>query len=197
VGGGLGGPARTLAVEFGCYITVVDLTESYVLAADALTARLGLSSSVTHHVGDALELPFDDGAFDVVWTQNSGMNIAAKERLYEGFQRVLRRGGLLALQEPMAGPVQPPIYPLMWARDPATSFLRSPVEMRGLIEAAGFRTRAWDELNTQPASAGAAGSAHGIPELVMGDELAGITHAQQRNTQEGRIVMVQAVFDRP
>src|SRR6266496_1871925 len=25
VGGGLGGPARTLAVEFGCHITVVDL----------------------------------------------------------------------------------------------------------------------------------------------------------------------------
>ena len=25
VGGGLGGPARTLAVEFGCHVTVVDL----------------------------------------------------------------------------------------------------------------------------------------------------------------------------
>src|SRR5262245_3949040 len=30
VGGGLGGPARTLAAEFGCRVTVVDLTESYV-----------------------------------------------------------------------------------------------------------------------------------------------------------------------
>ena len=28
VGGGLGGPARTLAVEFGCHVTVIDLTES-------------------------------------------------------------------------------------------------------------------------------------------------------------------------
>ena len=26
VGGGLGGPARTLAAEFGCHVTVVDLT---------------------------------------------------------------------------------------------------------------------------------------------------------------------------
>jgi ubiquinone/menaquinone biosynthesis C-methylase UbiE len=65
VGRGLGGPARTLAVEFGCYVTMVDLTESYVLAADELTARQGLRDRVTHHVGDALELPFDDGAFDV------------------------------------------------------------------------------------------------------------------------------------
>src|SRR5712692_8321994 len=39
VGGGLGGPARTLAVEFACLVTVVDLTESYVRAAEALTAR--------------------------------------------------------------------------------------------------------------------------------------------------------------
>ena len=36
------------------------------------------------------------------------MNIADKERLYAGFHRVLRPGGLLALQEPMAGPVSRP-----------------------------------------------------------------------------------------
>src|SRR5262245_6896855 len=105
VGGGLGGPARTLAVEFGCHVTVVDLTASYVCAAQALSARLKLGDRVTHHMGHALELPFDDGTFDVVWTQNSGMNIAAKEQLYRGFHRVLRPGGLLAFQEPMAGPV--------------------------------------------------------------------------------------------
>jgi SAM-dependent methyltransferase len=129
VGGGLGGPARTLAAEFGCHVTVVDLTESYVRTAQALTTRLGLGDRVIHHIGNALELPFDDGAFDVVWTQNSGMHIVAKEPLYAGFHRVLRTGGLLALQEPMAGPVQPPIFPVMWARDAATSFLRSPKDL--------------------------------------------------------------------
>ena len=113
VGGGLGGPARTLAVEYGCHVTVVDLTESYVRAAEMLTARLGLGGRVMHYVGDALELPFDEGMFDVVWTQNSGMHTAAKDRLYRGFHRVLRPGGLLAFQEPMAGPVQPPIFPVM------------------------------------------------------------------------------------
>src|SRR5438046_5414886 len=39
VGGGLGGPARTLAVEHGCHVTVVDLTESFVRTGEALTAR--------------------------------------------------------------------------------------------------------------------------------------------------------------
>jgi SAM-dependent methyltransferase len=199
VGGGLGGPARTLAAEFGCHVTVVDLTESYVRAAEVLTARLGLGERVTHHAGDALELPFDDGTFDVVWTQNSGMNIAAKERLYVGFHRVLRPGGLLALQEPMAGPVRPPIFPVMWARDAATSFLRVPVEMRALIEAAGFRVRAWDDVTTEIAGSGpnAEVPTHSIQALVMGEGLAAITRAGRRNRDEGRIVMVQAVFDRP
>ena len=146
VGGGFGGPARTLAVEFGCLVTTVDLTDSYVRAAQALTARMGLDDRVSHHVGNALALPFPDGAFDLVWTQNSGMNIADKERLYAGFHRVLRPGGRLALQEPMAGPVAPLLYPVMWARDASTSFLRAPAEMRAVIEAAGFRARAWDDV---------------------------------------------------
>ena len=59
VGGGLGGPARMLAVEFGCHVTGIDLTASYVRAAEMLTARLGLGDRVTHHAGNALELPFD------------------------------------------------------------------------------------------------------------------------------------------
>src|SRR5205823_4563760 len=74
VGGGLGGPARTMAAQFGCRVTVIDLTESYVRAAEVLTVRLGLAERVTHRAGNALELPFDDGSFDLVWTQNSGMN---------------------------------------------------------------------------------------------------------------------------
>ena len=41
VGGGLGGAARTLAAQFGCSVTLVDLTESYVSAGRALTDPRG------------------------------------------------------------------------------------------------------------------------------------------------------------
>jgi len=198
VGGGLGGPARTLAAEFGCHVTVIDLTESYVRAAAMLTERLRLHDRVSHRVGDALDLPFDDDAFDVVWTQNSGMNIADKGRLYGGLRRMVRAGGLLAFQEPMAGPVQPPVFPVMWAREPAQSFLRSPAEMRALIERAGFRVRTWDDVTTETAGppAGAAVPPHAVQRLIMGEALPAIARAGQRNREEGRIVMVQAVFDR-
>ena len=115
-----------------------------------------------------------------------------------GFHRVLRSGGRLALQEPMAGRVQPPIFPVMWAPDAATSFLRLPAEMRVLIEAAGFRARAWDDVTMEVAGSepDAVVPTHSIQSLVMGDALADITQAGRRNRDEGRIVMVQAVFDR-
>jgi SAM-dependent methyltransferase len=198
VGGGFGGPARTLAVEFGCLVTVVDLTESYVHAARLLTARMGLGDRVSHQVGNALVLPFPDGAFDLVWTQNSGMNIADKERLYQGFRRVLRPGGLLALQEPMAGPAGSVLYPVMWARDASTSHLRTPAEMRAVIEAAGFRLRAWDDVTAE--TVGPTGAAaippHSIQRLVMGDALDEIIRVGHRNREEGRLVSIQAVFER-
>jgi SAM-dependent methyltransferase len=198
VGGGLGGPARTLAVEFGCRMTVVDLTESYVRAAAMLTARLGLAAHVAHRIGDALSLPVDDESFDVVWTQNSGMNVADKPGLYAELHRVLRPGGLLALQEPMAGPAQPPIFPVMWARDAASSFLRTPDEMRALIEFAGFATRAWEDVTAEIAgpSTGGAVPPHSIQRIVMGERLDEIISAGHRNREEKRIVMVQAVFVR-
>ena len=198
VGGGLGGPARTLAVQFGCRVTVIDLTESYVRAATALTARLGLADRVTHRVGDALALDAGGEPFDVVWTQNSGMNIEDKERLYAGFARVLRPDCLLMIQEPMAGSVQPVVFPVMWARDASASFLRSPDAMRALIEAAGFQVRAWDDVTdevTGPSSA-AVIPAHSVQRIIMGDALDAIIQAGQRNRVERRIVMTQAVLVR-
>jgi MPBQ/MSBQ methyltransferase len=197
VGGGLGGPARTLAVEHGCRVTVVDLTESYVRTGEALTARLKLSDRVTHRQGDALRLDVEPGAFDVVWTQNSGMNIADKDRLYAGFARALKPGGLLVIGEPMAGPVQPLVYPVMWARDASGSFLRPPDEMRAVMETAGFRVRAWDDVSSEFVGPSAAGAPpHFAPRLIMGDALDEIVRAQERNRAERRIVMIQAVLKR-
>ncbi len=197
VGGGLGGPARTLAVEHGCRVTVLDLAESYVRAGAALTARLGLGERVTHRVGQAVALPFADASFEVVWTQNSGMNIEAKERMVAEFQRVLRPGGRLVFQEPMAGPEQPPVFPLMWAEDPSTSFLLTPERMRAQLEAAGFRIDVWDDVTAETIGGRAPAQGTSIQSLVMGERLAAIAAAGRRNRDERRIVMVQAVARRP
>jgi cyclopropane fatty-acyl-phospholipid synthase-like methyltransferase len=62
VGCGIGGPARYIAVTFGCKVTGVDLSPGFIDAATYLTARCGLSDRVTFRVGDALHLPFENSA---------------------------------------------------------------------------------------------------------------------------------------
>ena len=66
VGSGVGGPARLLAETYGCRVTGVDLSEPFVDAARYLTERTGQSKRVSFETASALELPFDDGHFDVV-----------------------------------------------------------------------------------------------------------------------------------
>jgi hypothetical protein len=107
-------------------------------------------------------------------------------------------GRIAALQEPMAGPMQPVLYPVMWARDAGTSFLRAPGEMRKLIEAAGFQVRRRDDVTAEAVgpSTGAASPAHSIQRIAMGDAVDAIAQSGQKNREEGRIVMIQAVLER-
>jgi SAM-dependent methyltransferase len=205
VGGGLGGAARTLASERNCRVTVLDLTEAYCRAGELLTERTGLSERVSFRHGDALDLPFDDASFDVVWTQHSSMNIADRERLYAGFHRVLRRSGNFALHEIMAGPHQPVHFPVAWARRPEISFLRAPEEVRELVASAGFRELAWVDL-TNPSTAWwrermAALATRAAPpplglHLLLGADFPEIAQNMTRNLEEDRVRVVQAVFER-
>ena len=196
VGGGLGGPARMLALEHGCAVTVLDLTQDYLRAGEMLTARLRLGDRVKFQHGNALEAPFPDGAFDVVWTQNSGMNIEDKARLYREFRRVLRPGGSLAIQEPVAGPVQPPHFPLMWAVDASGSFLLTTDGLRRLIVGNGFTERAFVETTTSPPQTTAQPEGTSIQRLVMGDRLPAILGANKPNWEEKRLASVHGVFTR-
>jgi SAM-dependent methyltransferase len=198
VGGGLGGPARMLAVEYGARVTVLDLTADYLRTGAMLTARLGLTGQVHFCHGQALALPFADGSFDLVWTQNSGMQLADKGQLYRGFFRVLRAGGRLAQLEPVAGPVQPPHFPLMWASEPSQSHLLMAEALHAAITATGFIARFWNaavRFTEPPASAVPATLA--IQYLIMGERLPAIREAGARNTAEDRVRSLLAVFERP
>jgi SAM-dependent methyltransferase len=147
VGGGLGGPARTLASEFSCDITVLDLTEAYCRVGQMLSERTGLSERVRFQMGNALEMPFPSEQFDLVWTQHSSMNIADKARLAAEIHRVLRPGGRLALYEIMAGGAQPVHFPVPWARTPSMSFLQPPAEVRALIADSGLTEVTWLDVS--------------------------------------------------
>ena len=200
VGSGVGGPARTLAAEFGCRVAGLDLTEEFCKAAEMLTARLGLDGEVEFRHGSALDMPFEDDSFDAVWTQNTLMNIENKERLFVEVHRVLKPGGLFALQSLMEGPTPGVIFPAMWADDPSLSFLVTPEKLRELLSSSGFLELEWQDT-TPRSTASAAPPKSGPPPL--GFSAIGVSDhreksgSSRRNYQEGRVVAIQAVVRSP
>jgi ubiquinone/menaquinone biosynthesis C-methylase UbiE len=202
VGSGLGGPSRYLAWHYGCRVSGVDLTAEFVRVAEMLTQRTGLVDKVDYRQGSALDLPFKEQSFDVVWSQNAAMNIADRERLYREMRRVLRRGGKLALQEVAAGPGGPPHYPVAWARDPSISFLFSPEATREKLEEAGFRVLEWQDT-TEPsleATRRRAQAAEATPtlgrHLILGSDWAAMSRNSLRNLEERRVAEFNAVLER-
>jgi MPBQ/MSBQ methyltransferase len=203
VGSGLGGPSRYLAWYYGCRVSGVDLTAEFVRVAEMLTRLTGLVDKVDYRQGNALDLPFEDASFDVVWSQNAAMNIADRERLYREMRRVLKSGGKLALQEVAAGPGGPPHYPVQWARTPDISFLYSQDATRKTLEAAGFRVVIWQDT-TQPAlqsSVARARNASGSPpvlgtHLLLGADWPAMFQNSARNLEERRTELFNAVLER-
>ena len=145
-GTGIGGTARYMAHKYGAKISAIDITPEYVVAAQWLNELVGLDGLIEAREGDVLDLPFEDGSFDVVVSQHVQMNIADKARLYAEAFRVLAPGGRLALWDATSGAVEPLLFPVPWADRPELSHLVGPDELRELVVAAGFEVEAWNDL---------------------------------------------------
>ena len=195
VGAGLGGPARWLAQNYGCHVTTVDLSADYCETAEWLNHATGLADRITVLHADALNLPFADGSFDVVWSQHAQMNIADKRQFYGEARRVLKDDGRLAIWDIIAGPVQPIHFPVPWADTPDISFLAQSDELREILGEARFEVNL--ERPHHPD--------HQLPPPMAGP--AGLTGLQTYvpnfpakagnlllNLEEQRLRMLQAVF---
>jgi SAM-dependent methyltransferase len=197
VGGGYGGPARTVAQALDARVTVLDLTEEFCRVGATLTKLTGLSDRVTFENGSALDMPFADATFDAAWMQNATMNIPDKELLFREIYRVLRPGGRLVIQDQAAGPVQPLHFPVPFARDASFSFMVTPEEMRGALGRAGFRELAWQERPHHPVPPGQSAPMNPALRVVAGDALARqMTDNNTRNAEEGRQLHVWYLVER-
>ena len=199
VGSGVGGPARFLAATYGCRVTGIDLSEPFVDAARYLTERTGQGGQVSFETASALELPFDDGHFDVVLLQHVAMNISDRARLYREIRRVLKSGGRLAIYDVVSNGADPH-YPVPWARTPATSFLLTAAATREAIEPAGFRALTWQD-DSEAAKAWAAQLRASAPPpspnlgVLMGPDFVQLAANLGRNLIEGRLGILTAVFE--
>jgi SAM-dependent methyltransferase len=205
IGCGLGGPARYLAATFGCRVTGIDQSRSFIDVARLLAGRAGLSDRVNYQQGDALALPFMDATFDHAWTQHVAMNISNRTSFYRNIHRVLKPGGRLAIYDVVAGNGDPLIFPVPWARAPEISFLLTSGAMRDMLGKTGFREVSWaDTTKTgiawfaeQQVVRRSAAITHPLGvEVVMGPEFAGMAANLGRNLQEGRACLVEAIVER-
>jgi len=144
VGCGLGGTARHLAEIYNCHVTGFDLTDEYISVGKKLTDLVGLSDRVELRQGSALEIPFDDEQFDVVWTEHVQMNIANKDKFYSEIARVLKPGGRFVFHDVFRGTGDSPFYPLPWAEQESFSFLATEAEARAVFDQVGLAIDQWN-----------------------------------------------------
>jgi SAM-dependent methyltransferase len=201
VGCGIGGPARFLAAKFGCKVTGIDLTPEFIDVARDLNARVGLGDTIDVRVADALDLPFPDARFDVVWTQHVSMNIADKPGLYAELGRVLRPEGRLAFFDIVAGEHGPPHFPVPWADEPDRSFLAKPEAIRETLESSEWTITHWEDLTnealqwfTTRAEAPPSPSPLGL-HLVMPNMRTKVGNLH-RNLAEDRVLLLRCVARR-
>ena len=195
VGCGLGGTVRHLADQYKCNVSGIDLTEEYITVGNKLTELVGLGDLVELRQGSALEIPYEDDRFDVVWTEHVQMNIADKSLFYSEIVRVLKPGGRLLFHDIFRGPGDPPFYPAPWAEDESISSLATAAEARSIMEQSGLEIDQWTTKVQESIEffdmASATIEAEGPPpigiHLLMGANARDKIQNQIRNLREGRV----------
>ncbi|XP_058183819.1 gamma-tocopherol methyltransferase, chloroplastic-like isoform X2 [Rhododendron vialii] len=80
VGCGIGGSSRYIARKYEAQCQGITLSPVQAHRAQALAAAQGLSNKVSFQVADALNQPFSDAQFDLVWSMESGEHMPDKAK---------------------------------------------------------------------------------------------------------------------
>lgn len=91
VGCGIGGSSLYLAEKFGASATGITL--SPVQANRATDRARSTNLNAQFQVADALNMPFADNSFDLVWSLESGEHMPDKVKFLQECHRVLKPGG--------------------------------------------------------------------------------------------------------
>ena len=205
IGCGVGGPARWIAFSVDeCAVVGIDLTPAFCALAERLNELTGLSDRVAIECGDALDLPFEDAAFAVAYSQYVIMNVADKPAFVGEAARVVKPGGRYMISAVTRGPGPEPTFPLPWASRPDISYLGSRDELRADLDGAGFEIVDFRDCTAENAAGHAAviktiareGPPALSPRLVMGD---GLPEAQRNSAAgyaSGALIAVEALCRR-
>lgn len=101
LGAGYGGSARHLSRSFGCETVCLNLSAVQNERNRRLNREQGLESLVSVVEGNFESLPFGDGSFDVVWSQDAMLHSGRRTAILSEVARVLRTGGAFIFTDPM------------------------------------------------------------------------------------------------
>ncbi|WP_420157515.1 methyltransferase domain-containing protein [Nocardiopsis sp. CNT-189] len=115
IGSGYGGSARYLARTYGCRVTCLNLSEVENERNRRANQEAGLDHLIEVVDGSFEDIPFQDNAFDVAWSQDALLHSGDRPRVLEEVARVLRAGGHFVFTDPMAadGAPQKELRPIL------------------------------------------------------------------------------------
>ena len=146
---GLGGPARYYAEVYGADVTGIDLTPDRVSGAAELTRLVGLQDRVRVVQGDVTATPLAEGSVDAVVSQEALLHVPDKSHALREAFRILRRGGRLAFTDLVCHEaLTEEDAALLW-EGMAIQTLEDPAGYGRLLEAAGFRIVAIEDLTSE------------------------------------------------
>ena len=93
IGCGKGTTSILLALEYGCNVVGLDLSEDLLSQATTLVKRKGLEHKVSFRAGDALNMPFADNEFDRAIGQAVLILVGDKKKAVQEAVRVTKPGG--------------------------------------------------------------------------------------------------------
>ncbi|MBT8386269.1 MAG: methyltransferase domain-containing protein [Ignavibacteria bacterium] len=204
IGCGIGGSARYLAYNYKCFVKGVDITKEYCKAAAELSKLLNLEDKTEFQHADAIDLPFENESFNIVWSEHVQMNIENKQKLYQEIYRVLTPHGKLIFYDVFKGKGEGIFYPVPWADDSSTDFLTWQNDTKSLIESLKFKINYWEDITElsknwfaetvtkmryrKPYSLGL--------HLLMGENADDKFNNMVRNLNEKKITVVQALIEK-
>lgn len=112
VGCGIGGSTLYLAQKFNASATGITLSPVQAGRATERAQAAGLGETTQLQVADALNMPFADNSFDLVWSLESGEHMADKQKFLQECYRVLKPGGTLIFVTWCHRPTDEPASPL-------------------------------------------------------------------------------------
>jgi ubiquinone/menaquinone biosynthesis C-methylase UbiE len=173
VGTGTGHTAMAFA-PFVERVMALDITEEMLGQARRLGAERGMAN-ITFLLGDAMDLPFPDGHFDIVTCRRAAHHFTDVRGAVEEMVRVMRPGGMLVIDDrsvPDDDEADQAMNHLDTLHDPSHVREYRPSEWREMLERAGLKVEEVETYRRQrhisSLSEGAGDQTHAIMAYVEG-----------------------------